>query len=103
MQSNKIVPIAKRLDITPQTLYSWMRELESSGIQLELHSGNAIGTKDSLRQIQLIQQKEEIERASRILGTTNKGKIAEFLEISRQTLYNRLNELEKSNYAPQIN
>lgn len=103
LQTSRIVPIAKRLDITPQTLYSWMRELEAAGFTVELHPDGKATANESLKQVRLKQQKEEIERAGRILGTTNKAKIAGFLEISRQTLYNRLNELKKSDYAPEIN
>lgn len=103
LQTSRTVPIAKRLDITPQTLYSWMRELEATGFIVELHHNGKTTANESLKQVRLKQQKEEIERASRILGTTNKAKIADFLEISRQTLYNRLNELKKSDYAPEIN
>jgi len=103
LQTSRIVPIARRLDISPQTLYSWLRELQVAGFTVELnHNGNTTAN-ESIKQENLKMQKEEIERASRILGTTQKAKIAEFLEISRQTLYNRLNELEKSGYAPEIN
>ena len=104
LQTHQIVPIAKHLGISPQTLYSWIRELQAAGITVNLYSNRNITLNQNIKQenSKLLMQKEEIERASRILGTSQKAKIAAYLEISRQTLYNRWNELEKSQLAPEI-
>jgi DNA-binding XRE family transcriptional regulator len=102
LQTSRLTAIAQKLDISPQKLSGWLHELKDARFYVELYNQANATEPISIKREQLIFQKEEIERASRILSTTKKAKIADFLGISRQTLYNRLSQLEKTGYMPSL-
>lgn len=101
LKTDRILLIAEKLNISAQTLYSWMQELKQDNLMPELIKINysATESKGDFREL-LIRQKEEIELAGKMLNTSKKAKIAKYLNISRQTLYNKINILAESGLTP---
>ncbi len=103
LKTHKISDIAKNLNLSPQTIYVWLRDLEERGLAPKLEKTKAKTTNKEDKLERFRQQKQEIEEASEFLNTGKKNQLANYLGISRQTLYNRLEKLEELGLSPKIN
>lgn len=99
--TNKIKPIAEKLQVSRQTLTTWVQELKDVGLEIKLLEDEQKETALTEEQ-KLRQRKEEIERTSQLLQTNKIAPLARELNISRQTLYQWLRELSEANLAPQL-
>jgi transposase len=99
----RVADIADDLGVSAQTLYGWRREMQANNLHLAQRVFDlADSHKEEKRRKMLLQRKDEIETACRVLATSKIAPIARFLNVSRQTVYNRLNELKEAGMEAKV-